>query len=114
MPPLSAKEDSLDQGWFLNACQQALTKKIEAPKTAFNSGYCYGYLEGLRHTGKIANDFVTQPELWGRQLWCIPEEESLEAVTQAIIAELKIPPGTGKASYPAAVMKSLKKRYPCP
>ncbi|KFI21170.1 Rap1a/Tai family immunity protein, partial [Nitrosococcus oceani] len=65
----------------------------------------------------VANDFVTRPELWGRQLWCIPEEESLEAVAQIVIAELKTPPGnseTSSYSYPAAVMKSLKKRYPCP
>ncbi|WP_240761654.1 Rap1a/Tai family immunity protein [Nitrosococcus wardiae] len=78
------------------------------------SGYCYGYLEGLRHAGEVANDLVTRPELWGRQLWCIPQEESLEAVTRGVVEALKAHPQSPQAGYPGAVMKILRHHYPCP
>jgi hypothetical protein len=112
--PLLAGEDNLDQGWFLNACQHALTKKMDTSQTAFTSGYCYGYLEGLRHTGKVANDFVTRPELWGHQLWCIPQEKSLEDVARVMVGALKANPESSHADYPSIVMKILRANYPCP
>ncbi|ADJ29251.1 hypothetical protein [Nitrosococcus watsonii] len=66
--PLVASEGNLDQGWFLNACQQTLTQETDTPQTALTGGHCYGYFEGLRHAGEVANDLVTRPELWDRQL----------------------------------------------
>lgn len=112
-PTLLADEDAFDRGWFLQICQKALAETAGTSEMTFTSGYCYGYLDGLRHAGEVANQFVTRPGLWGRQLWCIPKEERLEAVVQTVIDDLKTSSSNSEDSYPAAVMKSLKRHYSC-